>query len=284
MRYQLEHTDIWLTNVHEEGRCAGEFCTIHNKSEHSMRGFPQDWRSDIGVMERVNPFGGACPDPDSPWPKDSSNWVHGCIMNPAYPSVGMCSPWFIDGVEAAWINQSYAVTKDGRVWSFLRLQGPKRGNLSVVDYTVTPKNLKQNDNGKGYKNVCLTINGKHECKYVHRLVLDAWKGECPEGMESRHLDGDRSNNNLENLARGTWSDNHADKVRHGRVPKGNTHGNSKLTEKQVIAARNLWAEGNTLVEVVDLLDIKASRAALHDAVIGRTWVHVGGPTGKRNGG
>lgn len=39
-------------------------------------------------------------------------------------------------------------------------------------------------------------NQKH---FVHRLVLEAFVGECPEGMECDHIDRNRSNNRLENL-------------------------------------------------------------------------------------
>lgn len=35
--------------------------------------------------------------------------------------------------------------------------------------------------------------------FVHRLVLEAFIGECPEGMECDHKDRNRSNNRLENL-------------------------------------------------------------------------------------
>jgi hypothetical protein len=75
--YVMEHTDITLV-VHESDMCIGEYCTIHNKSDHSMRSFPQLWRGDRGIMERTCPHGIGHPDPDSPWPPNSSEWVHGC--------------------------------------------------------------------------------------------------------------------------------------------------------------------------------------------------------------
>ena len=53
-------------------------------------------------------------------------------------------------------------------------------------------------------------------KLVHRLVLETFVGPCPDGMETRHLNGDPSDNRLANLAWGTPKENHTDKVRHGR--------------------------------------------------------------------
>lgn len=50
--------------MHPASQCAGEFCTIHKRSNHSMRSFPQQWRGDKGIMERVCPHGVGHPDPD----------------------------------------------------------------------------------------------------------------------------------------------------------------------------------------------------------------------------
>lgn len=44
--------------------------------------------------------------------------------------------------------------------------------------------------------------GKHKVRYwrrVHRLVAQHHIGEIPEGMEVDHIDGNRHNNNVENL-------------------------------------------------------------------------------------
>jgi hypothetical protein len=117
MKYQLENNDsVTLSNVHPEGQCAGEFCTIHHKSDHLMRGWPQHWRSDRGIMERIDPWGGGHPDPDSPWPADSYEWVHGCVVNPVVPDAMICQPWTIDGVDATWLTTVIAVDRNGTLY------------------------------------------------------------------------------------------------------------------------------------------------------------------------
>ena len=74
----LEHTEyiIW---AHKKDKCAGEHCTIHNLSNHSMRSFPQWFRLDRGIMERTCPHGIGHPDPDdykvAMYPYEG---VHGC--------------------------------------------------------------------------------------------------------------------------------------------------------------------------------------------------------------
>lgn len=60
----MENSDEVLTFVHAEDACMGDHCTIHNMSDHSMRSFPQHWRADRGIMERICPHGIGHPDPD----------------------------------------------------------------------------------------------------------------------------------------------------------------------------------------------------------------------------
>ena len=53
-----------LMNVHPASTCEGFACCIHAPSEHSMRAFPQHWREDRQIMERICPHGIGHPDPD----------------------------------------------------------------------------------------------------------------------------------------------------------------------------------------------------------------------------
>lgn len=58
---------------------------------------------------------------------------------------------------------------------------------------------------------------------VHTLVLEAFHGPCPDGLQGRHVNGDSHDNRAENLRWGTNSENTLDQVRHG------THRNSRKT-------------------------------------------------------
>lgn len=58
--------------------------------------------------------------------------------------------------------------------------------------------------------------GNRRSALVHRLVLFAFVGPAPEGMECRHLNGNRTDARLQNLTWGTAGENSLDKVRHGR--------------------------------------------------------------------
>ena len=74
-------------------------------------------------------------------------------------------------------------------------------------------------------------NGQSINIRVHRLVLLAFVGPCPEEMECRHFpDKNPANNNLNNLQWGTKEENYQDKVVHGTHYKGEQNPNVILTE------------------------------------------------------
>ena len=56
-------------------------------------------------------------------------------------------------------------------------------------------------------------------------------------MEICHLDGDRSNNRLDNLRYDTRKNNHADKWKHGTMARGELCGHSKLKESDILEIR-----------------------------------------------
>ncbi len=133
----------------------------------------------------------------------------------------------------------YRVGNDGSVWS-CRGRG---GSFAVAPW----RRLKQRPaSSKKYLCVCLcgpgssSPNGKN-CR-VHRLVLAAFAGSCPEGMQCRHLDGNPVNNSSTNLKWGTVAENMADKVRHGKI-RGEANHAAKLTDTAVREIRRRFAAG-----------------------------------------
>ena len=58
-------------------------------------------------------------------------------------------------------------------------------------------------NKHGHLAVCWWIDKKLYQRYIHRLVLQAFVGPCPESQEVLHKDDDPTNNHLDNLEYGT---------------------------------------------------------------------------------
>ena len=69
--------------------------------------------------------------------------------------------------------------------------------------------------GSGHVRVYLRLPEGPRGRYVHQLVMEAFVGPRPAGMDTRHLDGNPANNALANLAYGTPSENARDRRRHG---------------------------------------------------------------------
>lgn len=102
----------------------------------------------------------------------------------------------------------YEVSDCGRVRSVQRVI--LRGN--GVPQTVRERILKPRSDGEDRPNV--HIGGQN--RRVGSIVLEAFVGARPNGMECCHADDDPWNNHLANLRWGTHSDNAHDRVRNGR--------------------------------------------------------------------
>lgn len=62
--YELENAGGRIMVTHNARECRGDVCSIHKKTEHSMRGFRQEFRGDRYIMERICAHGVGHPDPD----------------------------------------------------------------------------------------------------------------------------------------------------------------------------------------------------------------------------
>lgn len=75
--------DYVLRTHAEDDECREFGCVVHNPTDHHMKDWTLNWRTDTGVMERLDPAEGVGhPDPDAlAWAKrHDMSWhgVHGC--------------------------------------------------------------------------------------------------------------------------------------------------------------------------------------------------------------
>ena len=161
----------------------------------------------------------------------------------------------IDGYE------TYMVSNLGRIKSF----HPRYG-------TTNPRILKPGDRGRGYQVVSLCKDKKSSQFAVHRLVLFAFVGPPPDGMERRHSNADKENNRLSNLSWATKTENQRDRVKHGTHLRGERHRLAKLNEDKVRKMRRLRKSGLTYVAIGKQFGI--NRGIARAACVGITWRHV----------
>lgn len=126
------------------------------------------------------------------------------------------------------------------------------------------------DGYHGHVKVGLSKGNKKYFRKVHRLVLEAFVGPRPEGMECCHYNGDPADNRLENLRWDTSKGNTSDSIRHGTVRRGEEAA-TKLTESDVRAIRAAAGE-HSLTQIASRFGISFSMAG---RIIRRErWSHV----------
>lgn len=163
--------------------------------------------------------------------------------------------------------EGYKVSNLGRVKRVADGQGAVVGRILKLQVTSDGRSLMAS----------LCERGMQKWFLVHRLVLEAFVGPCPEGCECNHKDGDPKNNHLENLEWVTALENmrHAIEVLGSYLGRhvGSSNPSAKLTENAVREIRRLYKVGEwSTCELADIYGISQSGVA--KIVRRETWKHI----------
>jgi hypothetical protein len=173
----------------------------------------------------------------------------------------------------------YEVSNLGRVRSLPRVCH-RAGKVRAAHTVHTNGKILKGD--VSYRNgrpvvvrVTLSLNGAVYKRAVHRLVLEAFVGPCPDGLEGCHNDGDPLRNCLENIRWDTHLANMADQERHGTrilpaADRGERNHNARLTDAQVAEIRALPREGMNKAQVAR--DYGSTRQTIRLILDGKTRV------------
>lgn len=160
-------------------------------------------------------------------------------------------------------KQGYYVDKLGQVFSANGL-GEAYGRI---------RQMRPVTNSNGYQHVLIRMADSSRKTYlIHHIVLNTFVGPRSTGQETRHLDGDRTNNALSNLEWGTRLVNNRDKYGHGTMPVGERHHQAKLTEEDVRAIRRRLNAGETSVAIA--ADYGVAWPTIDAIYRGESWTHV----------
>lgn len=161
----------------------------------------------------------------------------------------------------------YRVQRDGTVWSCWQKPWP----AAPAEITKHWRKLKAGPDAYGYPVVTLCRDGKKHHRKVHRLILQAFIGSCPDKQEACHNDGNRANNNLSNLRWASHKDNLSDQELHGTKNIGERNGSAKLTIEKVKAIREQHASGVRQSLIAKSFGI--SSHIVSNVVLRKNWTH-----------
>jgi len=108
----------------------------------------------------------------------------------------------------------YSVTESGDVYTHRKRFGKGKGNGGGVridpNYSLKLNPYKAHG---GYMYVAISTKGKMRSIPIHVLLMDAFVGIRLPNTQTRHLNGNPTNNQLENLAYGTIKQNSEDRTK-----------------------------------------------------------------------
>jgi len=155
----------------------------------------------------------------------------------------------------------YEVSSLGRVRSW-RLKGS-----SSKKRLPKPWLLKTPVAKTGYYTVCLSgLEGSQRSSAVHRYMAEAFFGKAKTGQVCRHLDDNKANNSLANLAWGSQRDNVLDAFRNGTR---NGDAFKKLTATQV---RYVLRSKRTNKDLAAKFGVHP--CTIYDIRRGKTWKEI----------
>ena len=130
----------------------------------------------------------------------------------------------------------YEVSNLGRVRSCDRREKHSDGHLRMR----YGKMLHSSIQDRGYAHVILHQNGNRKTHAIHRLVATAFIPNPENRTTVNHIDGNKQNNNFQNLEWVSPKQNTVHAVKLGLVKSGEESHKAKLTSAQVQEIRSLY--------------------------------------------
>lgn len=121
----------------------------------------------------------------------------------------------------------------------------------------------------GYRRYTFHAQEKKHYKRISVLVAEHFISEKPKGCVVRHKNGVNTDDYYENLEYGTQKQNIHDKWKHGTMPLGENHTNSKLTKSKVVEIRSSNLSLSALAKKYGV-----HKSTIHSVVSNITWRNV----------
>jgi hypothetical protein len=167
----------------------------------------------------------------------------------------------------------YQVSNLGRIKSLDRIQTRSNGRV-LCNFKINGVILSQYQTGKGYKsgNGYLSVSLNNKSKAVHILVAKAFVSNKNKLPQVNHIDGNKYNNNCENLEYCTASQNAVHAVKHCLRQRGEDIHCSKLKREDIINIRKNYLRGSYIFGALPLSrDYGVSPATIKNIVQNKKW-------------
>jgi len=159
------------------------------------------------------------------------------------------------------------------VWKRYRDTKYKVSNFGILKSFHIRANgfiLKGNIDRCGY--VRVVLSPKKNRVFLHAMVAECFLGPKPYGEQVNHLDGDKKNNNVNNLEYVTQSENVTHAYKNGLMKAGEGHYQSIFSNDIARKIRKLSFEGMKTYEIAKSLG--ANYHTVWGIVKGRTYANV----------
>ena len=173
-------------------------------------------------------------------------------------SITKCEVWKdVSGYEGF-----YQVSSKGRIKSLSRYVYHKKGNGRRL---LDERMMKLKVNRWGYLTVNLSKNSVVKTYQVHRLIADAFYSSEDEGLQVNHKDGDKLNNELDNLELVTSEEN----IKHGYKEKLIVNVSKRMTQGIADEIRRKYTGSVTQKDLSE--EYGFSIRAISKVINNKTW-------------
>ena len=141
---------------------------------------------------------------------------------------------------------------------------------------------KKRRNWKGVLKLTMTVNKEGYVVFamsraqgkLHRILAKAFIPNHDDSCKIvRHLDDNKMNNDLSNLAWGRPKDNSLDMIRNGNSLTGEKSRDAKLSKEEVVIIRNLAVNSSYTQNQIGLM-FNVTKGHVNNIIKGRTWKHI----------
>ncbi len=181
----------------------------------------------------------------------------------------MKKDFLIQGIRCRVVHghPDYAVSRNGDIFRLTKKSSGRRRR-----YLVQPLRRKPEISKWGYHVACLCTKGTRQRVTIGRLILTTFLGQPPDkSYQAAHLDGNKSNNTLRNLAWVTARENSSHKKVHGTYLCGEEIHLSKLRESDVI---QILALKGSIAQRKVAAQFGISQGNVCAIQTRKTWAHV----------